>query len=36
MPQVAAVIPGASRASRIAENSDALKEVAPAKLVGMI
>ena len=36
MPQVAAVIPGASRASRIAEDSDALNEVAPAELVGMI
>jgi hypothetical protein len=31
-----AVIPGASRASRIAEDSDALNEVAPAELVGMI
>jgi hypothetical protein len=36
MPQVAAVIPGASRPSRIAEDSDALNEVAPAELVGMI
>jgi hypothetical protein len=33
MPQVAAVIPGASR---IAEDSDALNEVAPAELVRMI
>jgi len=31
-----AVIPGANRASRIAEDSDALNEVAPAELVGMI
>ena len=36
MTQVAAVIPGASRPSRIAEDSDALNEVAPAELVGMI
>jgi len=36
MPQLAAVIPGASRASRIAEDSDALNEAAPAELVVMI
>jgi hypothetical protein len=36
MPQVAAVITDASRASRIAEDSDALNDVAPAELVGMI
>jgi hypothetical protein len=36
MPQVAAVIADAGRPSRIAEDSDALNEVAPAELVGMI
>ena len=36
MPQVAAVIPGANRPSRIAEDSDSLNEVAPVELVGML
>jgi hypothetical protein len=36
MPRAAAVIPGASRPSRIPEDSDAPNEVAPAELVGMI